>query len=54
MFISKKGLKYSKGKKVRDRLYIYYYRENSPSYLGNLLRCVQELYKIADITVKKR
>jgi hypothetical protein len=54
VFIGRRGLKCSKGKKVGDRLYIYCYRENSPSYLSNLLRCVQELYKITDITVKRR
>jgi hypothetical protein len=54
VFVGRRELKCSRGKKVGDRLYIYCYGENSPSYLGNLLRCVQELYKIADITVRRR
>jgi len=54
VFIGRRGLEYSKGKKVEDRLYIYYYRENSSSYLGNLSRYVRELYEIADITVRRR
>jgi hypothetical protein len=54
VFVGRRGLKCSRGKKVGDKLYIYCYRENSPSCLGNLSRCVQELYKIADIIVRRR
>jgi hypothetical protein len=54
VFVGGRGLECGRGEKVGDRLYIYCHGENSPGCLGDLSRCVRELYEIADITVRRR